>query len=64
MPHSRIARAHFQIGYPEREERWTPMDMIDTTLGHGRKGREALRTTEIDARFYELRAARGCGTCG
>ena len=37
------------------------MDMIDTTLGHGRKGREALRTTEIDARFYELRAALGQG---
>jgi DNA-binding XRE family transcriptional regulator len=37
------------------------MDMIDTTLGHGRKGREALRNAEIDARFYELRAALGQG---
>lgn len=37
------------------------MDMIDTTWGHGRRGREALRTTEIDARFYELRSALGQG---
>lgn len=37
------------------------MDMIDTTLGHGRKGRGALRDTEIEARFYALRAALGQG---
>jgi DNA-binding XRE family transcriptional regulator len=37
------------------------MDMIDTTLGHGRKGREALRGTEIEARFYALRSALGHG---
>jgi len=37
------------------------MDMIDTTLGRGRKGREALRDAEIDARFYELRSALGRG---
>jgi DNA-binding XRE family transcriptional regulator len=37
------------------------MDMIDTTLGHGRKGREALRDTEIEARFYQLRSALGRG---
>ena len=34
------------------------MDMIDTTLGHGRK---ALRDAEIDARFYQLRSALGQG---
>jgi DNA-binding XRE family transcriptional regulator len=37
------------------------MDMIDTTLGHGRKGREALRDAEIQARFYQLRSALGRG---
>jgi len=37
------------------------MDIIDTTLGHGRRGREALRDTEIEARFYALRAALGQG---
>jgi len=37
------------------------MDMIDTTLGHDRKGREALRSSEIEACFYELRAALGRG---
>jgi len=37
------------------------MEMIDTTLGHGRKGREALRNTEIEERFYEVRSALGHG---
>jgi DNA-binding XRE family transcriptional regulator len=37
------------------------MDMLDTTLGHGRKGRDAFRDAEIDARFYELRSALGQG---
>src|SRR6185436_964804 len=61
FPCSRIAPEIFQIGYPEREERRAAMDMIDTTLGRGRKGREALRDAEIDARFYELRSALGRG---
>jgi DNA-binding XRE family transcriptional regulator len=37
------------------------MDTIDTTLGRGRKGRDAFRDAEIEARFYELRAALGQG---
>jgi DNA-binding XRE family transcriptional regulator len=37
------------------------MDIIDTTLGRGRKGREAFRDEEIDARFQELRASLGEG---
>ncbi|HKH49425.1 MAG TPA: helix-turn-helix domain-containing protein [Thermoanaerobaculia bacterium] len=37
------------------------MDMLDTTSGHGRKGRQPLRDPEIDARFYELRSALGQG---
>lgn len=37
------------------------MDMIDTTLGHGGRSRDALRGAEIEARFYALRAALGQG---
>jgi ribosome-binding protein aMBF1 (putative translation factor) len=37
------------------------MDIIDTTLGRGRKGREAFQDEEIDARFQELRASLGEG---
>lgn len=37
------------------------MDIIDTTLGRGRKGREAFRDEEIEARFQDLRAALGEG---
>ena len=37
------------------------MDTMDTTLGRGRRGRDAFRDTEIEARFYELRAALGHG---
>lgn len=37
------------------------MDMIDTTLRHSREGRDAFRAAEIEARFYELRAALGRG---
>lgn len=37
------------------------MDMIDTTLGRGRRGRDAFQEPEIEARFHALRAALGEG---
>lgn len=37
------------------------MDIIDTTLGRGRKGREAFQNEEIEARFQDLRAVLGEG---